>query len=241
MRLARLTALSLSAALLAFAPAWAQNQTAQQTAPAPPPAAATAAPRRAMPYRTTSRGGCRVLIGRGSAMMGPGPVMMFRGRFAGRFAGPMGRRMAGFRGGAGFMGFGAIDGLRGPLHGLGARLVRIANNANLRQRLGITDAQAAQIRQQSLNLQISQIHSRADLQVDQLQLRNLLTAENPDSAAIDQKLNQISAAQLAARKQEVTYLLGLRNDLTPEQRQKLQQMRQAPARPGVPAPPRPNG
>ncbi|HVB98287.1 MAG TPA: periplasmic heavy metal sensor [Candidatus Dormibacteraeota bacterium] len=131
--------------------------------------------------------------------------------------GPGGRRMG--------MGF-------GPGLGLASRVDRMVNNATLRQRLGITDAQAAKIRQQTTDFQIAQIRSRADAQVGELQLRNLITAETPDRAAIDQKLDEISATQLAERKKQVDYMLGLRSDLTPEQRQKLQQMREGFARHG---------
>lgn len=226
MRLHRIAVLSLAAALIGIVPAWAQN--APQPAPAPPPAGAPAVQRRGRVYRTGPGMANRVVIRRG--MRGPGPVTVFRRGFAGG-RGPMGRGMAGRRGPA-VMGLRAGAGLRGPLFGFGAGLARMVNNPNFRQQLNITDAQAAQIRQQSMNFQIAQIHSRADLQVNGLQLRQLLTAQNPDSAAINQKLDQISAAQLAQRKREVAYLLAVRNVLTPQQRQKLQQMRQPSLRRG---------
>jgi Spy/CpxP family protein refolding chaperone len=232
MRWIRLTALSLSLGLLAFAPVWAQDQNAAQTAPAPPPAGAPAAPRRAMIHRAGPGRGGRVVIRRGPGMMGPRRAMVFRGGFRGGRLGPMGRGMGGFRGGPGVMRFGAMAGLRGPMFGMGAGLARMVNNPNFRKRLGITGAQASKIRQQSLDFQVAQIHSRANLQVDRLQLRNLLTAQSPNSTAIDRKLDQISAAQLAARKQEVAYLLAMRNVLTPEQQQKLRQLREAPVQRG---------
>lgn len=106
----------------------------------------------------------------------------------------------------------------------------MVDNPDFRQRLGITDAQAVKIRQQTTDFQVSQIRSRTDVQVNELQLRNLLSASNPDRAVIDQKLNQVSAAELALRKQQADYMLAIRDVLTPEQRQKLQQMRQARAR-----------
>jgi Spy/CpxP family protein refolding chaperone len=104
-------------------------------------------------------------------------------------------------------------------------LARVVNNPGMRQRLGITDEQAAKIRQQTSEFRKAQIRSRADLQVKRLELSELLAASTPDRAAIDRKLEEISAAQLAERKSEVNYRLTMRNALTSEQRQKLEQMR----------------
>jgi Spy/CpxP family protein refolding chaperone len=96
----------------------------------------------------------------------------------------------------------------------------------MRERLGITADQAAKIRLQTSEFRKAQIRSRAELQVKRLELNELLAAANPDRAAIDKKLEEISAAQLAQRKSEVDYRLRMRGTLTSEQRQKLQQMRE---------------
>ncbi|HVB34384.1 MAG TPA: periplasmic heavy metal sensor [Patescibacteria group bacterium] len=203
MQMARASALCLLGVAVICAPAWAQD-----TQQAPPPAPAQA----------------RMMGGQRAGMMGPGCGMARTGRWMG----PGGHMLfwrSRHTGGPGEMGSGAG-------FGFASRVARMVNNANFRQRLGITDAQAAKIRQQTMDFQVSQIRSRADLQIDQLQLRNLLTAPAPDRAAIDQKLDQISAAQLAQRKRGVDYMLSLRDALTPEQRQKLQQMRRGPARRG---------
>lgn len=220
MSLHRIAVLSLAAALIGVAPAWAQNT--QQTAPAPPPAGAPAVRRRVRVYRAGPGAAGRVVVRRG--MRGPGQMTVIRRGFAGA-RGPMGPGMVRAGGGPAAMRLNGLAGLRGPLFGFGAGLARMVDNPNFRKQLNITDGQASQIRQQSVNSQIAQIHSRATLQVDTLQLRQLLTAQNPDSAAINQKLDQISAAQLAQRKQAIAYLLAIRNILTPQQRQKLQQMR----------------
>jgi Spy/CpxP family protein refolding chaperone len=94
------------------------------------------------------------------------------------------------------------------------------------EKLGITAEQAAKIRLQTSEFRKAQIRSRADLQVKRLELNELLSAANPDRAAIDKKLEEISATQLAQRKSEVNYRLRMRDTLTSEQRQKLQQMRE---------------
>jgi Spy/CpxP family protein refolding chaperone len=122
----------------------------------------------------------------------------------------------------------------------------------MREKLGITAEQAAKIRLQTSEFRKGQIRGRADLQVKRLELGELLRADNPDRAAINKKLEEISAAQLARRKSEVDYFLKMRDALTGEQRQKLQQMREefrrrgpegrGPQGPGQhAAPPKPQG
>jgi Spy/CpxP family protein refolding chaperone len=110
--------------------------------------------------------------------------------------------------------------------GPAAMLLRLVNNPMMRQRVGITTEQAAKIRQQTSDFLKQQIRSRANMQVQRIDLQNLMAAENPDRAAIDKTLEQISALRLAQSKADVDFRLAMRNALTPEQQQKLMQMRQ---------------
>lgn len=103
----------------------------------------------------------------------------------------------------------------------GFMLARLVNNPDIREKLGITDDQAAKMRQQFSAFRISEVRSRADVQVKRIELRDLLTADNPDRAAIDSKLEEISAVRLAAAKARVDFALSMKDALTPEQRQKL--------------------
>jgi len=106
----------------------------------------------------------------------------------------------------------------------GFMLARLVNNPDIREKLGITDDQAAKMRQQTSAFRISEVRSRADVQVKRIELRDLLTADNPDRAAIDSKLEEISAVRLAAAKARVDFALSMKDALTPEQRQKLKDM-----------------
>lgn len=127
------------------------------------------------------------------------------------------------------------DGWRGGrmgMHGHGMfggdlLLARLVNDPSLREQLGITADQAAKIRQQTLGFRESEIRGRADIQIKQLELNDLLAADNPNHDAIDQKLEEISAAQLAQAKAAVDFHLAMHSALTPEQRQKLQQMQES--------------
>jgi len=118
------------------------------------------------------------------------------------------------------------------MHGYGMfgrdlMLARMVDNPSIREKLGITPDQAAKIRQQTTDFRKSEILGRADLEVKRLELRNLLDADSPDRAAIDQKLQDIGSARLAQEKSAVDFHLTMRNALTPEQKQKLQQMRES--------------
>jgi Spy/CpxP family protein refolding chaperone len=102
----------------------------------------------------------------------------------------------------------------------------VINNPKLREQLGITSQQAGKIRQETLNFEKTEIRSRADLQVKRLELHSLLAAETPDRAAIETSLRETNAAQFALEKASIDHRLDMRAMLTPEQRQKLQQLRE---------------
>jgi Spy/CpxP family protein refolding chaperone len=110
--------------------------------------------------------------------------------------------------------------------GRGMGMAFLVNNPEMRKRLGITDEQAAKIRQQSLDFRKAEIRSRADLQVKRLDLHSLLAAETPDRAAIDTALQEVGATQMALQKTTIDFHLAMRGALTPEQRQKLIEMRE---------------
>jgi len=133
----------------------------------------------------------------------------------------MGKRGYGMRGGMGMRGYGTWGRDDG---GRGFMLDRLLRNSDLRQKIGVTDEQAAKIRQESTTFRVAQIRNRADLQIKRLELSNLLAADKPDRAAIDKKLDDISAAQLVGDKARVDFRLTMRDALTLEQKAKLKQL-----------------
>ncbi len=108
-------------------------------------------------------------------------------------------------------------------HGMG--LGWVVNSPKLREQLGITDAQAAKIREQTLAFQKQAIQARADVQVKRLDLRSLMMAATPDRAAIERSLQEVNAAQFALEKAAIDHHLDMRATLTPEQWQKLRELR----------------
>lgn len=164
--------------------------------------------------------GGRSFMRPGAGPSGPGGQMGPRG-FGG---GQTGRRS--FDGGGHQFGQRGQMGMRG--RGMGARGFGgggFLNNPAMRQRLGITSDQATKIHQQDLDFQKSQIRNRADLDVKRIELNELLAADNPDRAAINAKLQEVSAAQMASEKAGIDNRLALRDVLTPAQRTQLQQLR----------------
>jgi Spy/CpxP family protein refolding chaperone len=103
-------------------------------------------------------------------------------------------------------------------------LGRLLTDPTVRQQLGVSADQAAKIRQQESDFRKAGIRNRADLQIKRMDLNDLLSAEKPDRAAIDSKLQEIGAAQIAMEKSMIDNRLNMREALTPVQRQKLEQM-----------------
>ncbi len=119
-------------------------------------------------------------------------------------------------------------------------LARLLSDPAIREKLGITAEQVSAIRKQESDFRKTEIRDRADLAVKRVDLQDLLAADKPDRAAIDSKLQEISAARLALEKSAIHYRLAMRDEITPEQRQKLHELMSerrghdgGPARPGT--------
>ena len=170
--------------------------------------------------------------------------------------GPQGRPGWQHRGGPDGPGMGWHRGMRGA--GLGRRgmgrhmgrpvLGRLLQNPAMRERLGFTPEQAAKIQAQENTFAKTRIRNHADLRVKRMELDELVNAEKPDRAAIDKKLREIQEIQFSGEKGAIDHRLAMREMITAEQRQKMQEMyrefRMGPQRgPGGPGGPgrRPGG
>ncbi len=167
---------------------------------------------------------------------GFGPRGSMRSMGPGEERGRWGHRRDGF-------GRGECMGRRGS--GMGRRefrLARLLNDPAIREQVGITADQADTIRQRALDFRKTEIRDRADLAVKRIDLRGLLAADKPDRAAIDTKLQDISAAQLTLEKSAIDYRLTMRDAISPAQREKLREViRDRQRRGGGPARPGPQG
>jgi Spy/CpxP family protein refolding chaperone len=206
MRICSKSTLAILVLALACTPAFAQQGPANPPPAAPPglsggpgPVDPAAAPPSTREMRVRIRNG----RDRGGAARGAGPARGDRGMMGLGDAFGMGR-------------FNSVDALL-------ARAQRFLRNPAVRQQLGISDEQAAKLENQVTDFRKTRIQDRASLAVQRIDLENLLAAENPDRAAINRKLQQVGAAQLALEKSAVDFALNVKQELTPEQRQKIRQ------------------
>jgi Spy/CpxP family protein refolding chaperone len=102
-------------------------------------------------------------------------------------------------------------------------LSRMLSNPEIQQKVGVSAEQVAKIRQEESSFRKTSIQQRADMQVKQIDLRELLEAAKVDRGAIDRQLQAISASRLAMDKSRIDFRLSMKDALTPEQREKLQQ------------------
>lgn len=115
----------------------------------------------------------------------------------------------------------------------------LLHNPMIRQRLGITADQTGKIEQQETETRKTEIRGRADLEIRRIELDQLLRADNPDRSAIDAKLQEVGAAQMALEKARIDNRLAIEAILTPAQRKQLKDAREngfgpsAEARPGA--------
>jgi Spy/CpxP family protein refolding chaperone len=120
-------------------------------------------------------------------------------------------------------------GMRGPgkMRGrqMGRRsLGRMLQDPAMRERLGFTQEQATRIQSQESAFAKARIRQQSDLRVKQMELDELIAADKPDRAAIDKKLREVQEARTAAEKAGIENRLAMRELITPEQRQNMQQM-----------------
>lgn len=191
--------------ILAFAlsctPLLAQQQTTSNT---PVPSQASSNDRR--PGHLRMREGGQRMWGRRSR----------GGRFAtwhrrGRMAGQMG------------LGFGAGRGALG-LNARWTEIERALRNPQMRQQAGISDQQASKLEQDITSFRKEQIQDRANLAIQRIDLQSLLASQNPDRDAIDGKLQQVGEAELAIEKSSVDFSVTLKQEIPPQQQQKIRQL-----------------
>ncbi|MGE5325980.1 MAG: Spy/CpxP family protein refolding chaperone [Deltaproteobacteria bacterium] len=117
-----------------------------------------------------------------------------------------------FRDGRGF-------GHGGPM--MGGRLLAMLDSARVKTALGLTDDQSNRLRQIVIDTEKNTIKTRADMAVRQIELRELMRADNPDRDAVMKKLDEVSALRSQMMKQHVEALLSAKSVLTPEQQKKI--------------------
>lgn len=87
--------------------------------------------------------------------------------------------------------------------------------------MDLTEEQQAKIEELKTNLEKAILPMKTKLGVKQAELQELLVAENPNKAAIDKKIDEISGLRTQMQKKHINHRLEVRALLTPEQRVKF--------------------
>jgi len=127
----------------------------------------------------------------------------------------------GARLGMGGMGMGGRAS-RSPLE----KAQRALHDPMIRQQLGIGDDEAKTLEGQVADFQKTLIQDRANVEIQQVDLESLLASANPDRSDVDKKLEAVNSARLALQKSAVNFYLTVKQEITPEQQQKIRQFLQ---------------
>jgi Spy/CpxP family protein refolding chaperone len=96
--------------------------------------------------------------------------------------------------------------------------------AEMKQELGLSDAQVTQIRKLHLDQRKAAIKRRADAQLARIELQELMQAPTVDEKAVALRVKEISDIQAANIKARVDTMLAMKKILTPEQQEKMKQL-----------------
>lgn len=99
----------------------------------------------------------------------------------------------------------------------------LLQDEKLRRELGVTPQQLDKITAIAMDSIKKSIRAGADLAVLQVEMQELMDADNPDIAKIEAKIDEISKVQTAEQKRVVRAELNMRGVLTKEQWEKLRQ------------------
>ena len=93
------------------------------------------------------------------------------------------------------------------------------------EELELTPEQVAKIKAMYLNIARETIEIRNQLELKQLELQELLSADQPDIRKIEAKIDEMMPLRTTLHKKHMGQRLAMRDILTPEQRAKLDTMR----------------
>jgi Spy/CpxP family protein refolding chaperone len=91
--------------------------------------------------------------------------------------------------------------------------------------IGLEEAQIDKIKSIHLNSQKEIIKLRAEVGIAQLELKEMMTSDNPDKSRINKKIDEISALRAKIRKIEAGSRIDVQSVLTSEQEQLLKEWR----------------
>jgi Spy/CpxP family protein refolding chaperone len=109
-------------------------------------------------------------------------------------------------------------------HRMGREATELRHTERLVQQLGLSDEQQRQVRPLLLNYAKEAIRTRADIAVTRLDIRQLLSANQPDLSQVKDMLQNIAAKEAQLRFDRITTMQDIRKLLTPEQQEQWRAM-----------------
>ncbi len=91
--------------------------------------------------------------------------------------------------------------------------------------LGLSDEQTAKLKDMRMKREKQAIEDRAKAEVMELELRGLMSEEEIDLKAVDDKIDKISALKAKMRKDGIHGMVDAKKVLTAEQRKKMREMK----------------
>lgn len=91
--------------------------------------------------------------------------------------------------------------------------------------LDLKPEQIKKIKAIRLNVAKETVRLRSELELKQLELRELMSADDPDIRRIEAKIDEIAPLRTELQKKHIEHRLAMRDVLTPEQKTKLELMR----------------
>jgi Spy/CpxP family protein refolding chaperone len=116
-----------------------------------------------------------------------------------------------------------FHGPRYPFVSMSQRILGLLDNDQFRAKTNLTDDQANRLRQIVLNAEESSIKTRAQIEVEGIELRELLRQDKPDQDAVLKRVQQISQLRGQMMQENIKALLAAKDVLTPEQQKAIRQ------------------
>jgi Spy/CpxP family protein refolding chaperone len=132
--------------------------------------------------------------------------------------------------------------MSGPRGGRSRPMGRWWKNADVVQKLGLTDEQVQRIEKIFQDHRLRLIDVRANLERAEVTLQPMIESDNPDEAAVMKQIDKVAAQRAELEKANAQMLFAVRRVLGPEQWKKLQALQpQGRTRMGIPGAPPPGG
>ena len=108
--------------------------------------------------------------------------------------------------------------------GFGGPMFGFLHNERMKAELGLTDEQAGKLRQIFTESRKAGIRTRADLQIRQMELHEIMMGDKADREAAMKKVQDISDLRAQLMRSHVESMLAAKTILTPEQQKKIHAM-----------------